>query len=300
MNKTKKSLLIIGFFFLVFITNMVNAEIDKVFYKTWNNNYNLCNITQEIFRTRIETSLPMYNLEILVGGTPVGTDYLGTENVSLFLFSGSFNGGNSSNIFGTFLFEGSGISGTLEGSTYDFGSETVLKGTMVGASKNTDFKSIIQLKVLNDLSGCAMDIYSTEANYDQRISSIESNISILQLWQQTIDDWKDSITDTITNILDQITGNTEQIEQYDKRLYNLEDNAEELEGRVRTLETGSSEIFPSYLNKLSSSYRKKIVCAYGEENHLIGVEGLGWTCGLTYKTSRSGRESVRCRCKRIR
>ncbi len=81
---------------------------------------------------------------------------------------------------------------------------------------------------------------------------------------------------------------------------------EQLETRIEILENHTHEesnevveIFPSYLNKLSSSYRKKIVCAYGEENHLTGIQGLGWNCGFTYKTYRSGRERVRCYCKRM-
>lgn len=97
------------------------------------------------------------------------------------------------------------------------------------------------------------------------------------------------INDFISNIWDAING----IEVID-----YSETLENHDSRLMILETGSSEIFPSYLNKLSSSYRKKIVCAYGEENHLVGVQGLGWNCGFTYKTSR-GRESVRCLCKRM-
>ena len=74
------------------------------------------------------------------------------------------------------------------------------------------------------------------------------------------------------------------------------------EKRIELLENNSTPIkngtLPNYFKYLSSSDRKNIVCGYAEDNRLEHIEDLGWSCDLRYRTSRGGRESVSCRCKR--
>lgn len=108
----------------------------------------------------------------------------------------------------------------------------------------------------------------------------------------TLESWKETITDLLDNFFEVL------FPAYEVQVEEHKDTLQDHKTRLTTLEGDDSEIFPSYLNKLSSSIRKRIVCSYAEENHLTGMQGLGWTCGMTYKTSRSGRVSARCSCKR--
>ncbi|PIN91149.1 hypothetical protein COU57_01750 [Candidatus Pacearchaeota archaeon CG10_big_fil_rev_8_21_14_0_10_32_14] len=73
----------------------------------------------------------------------------------------------------------------------------------------------------------------------------------------------------------------------------------ELDLRVKALENKTQNNTPinsPYLKYLSSSDRKNIICGYAQDNHLTSYEDLGWHCDMTYTTSRSGRESVKCKC----
>ena len=135
-----------------------------------------------------------------------------------------------------------------------------------------------ETSIIADRSGIAL----LDGFYIYRQSDYEIRISTLESWQKTINNTLTSIQNSITTILNTLTG-------HNTRITNLEN---------QTPGNNSQETFPSYLMKLSSSDRKDVVCAYGEENHLYGVQGLGWTCGLTYKTSSSGRVTAKCNCKK--
>jgi len=114
------------------------------------------------------------------------------------------------------------------------------------------------------------------------LEEIESRVSALEIW-------KDTITETIADIWLSITG-----------LITLTDNHE---ARITALESQApitnNETFPEYLNYLSSSDRKKIICGYGENHRLNSTTALGYACTLEYKTYSSGRETVKCKCKKI-
>jgi len=142
------------------------------------------------------------------------------------------------------------------------------------------------------VGGCSVEegyLILDENDFEERISSLES-------WKQTIDDWKDTISDLIQNIIDVLLPTTNAI------LEEQNDTIQDHEQRLSSLEDfgGSGDIFPDYLRRLSSSQRKKVVCAYAEDKGLFGIEGLGWTCGLTYKKYSSGRIKARCSCKKTR
>ena len=151
-------------------------------------------------------------------------------------------------------------------------------------------------------------IEETDNNYEQRILNLENNqttqqqninnlllnqtlqnqkILALETWKQAIEDWKESITTTLSDVSDAITGLITKTDNLEERISALENKSSE-----------SNETFPSYLMTLSSTTRKNIICAYAEENYLYAINGLGWNCGLTYKTSNSGRVSVKCSCKK--
>jgi len=128
-----------------------------------------------------------------------------------------------------------------------------------------------------------------KSNNSAKISNLETDVSTLQSWQQTIDDWKLTIDDTITNIWIAITGLVTTTDDHEVRIETLEN------------QTGytPNQTFPDYLNYLSSTDRKKIVCGYAEDNRLTEITDLGYDCTLTYRTYRSGRERVSCRCRRL-
>lgn len=123
---------------------------------------------------------------------------------------------------------------------------------------------------------------------NQRISALEENVSVLQFWQQTIENWKSTITETIDTILTTITGLVTTIDDHEKRITNLENETSQ----------NNTNNFPNYFKYLTASDRKKMVCGYAEDNHLGHIEDLGYSCDLTYRTSNTGKVSVRCSCER--
>ena len=107
----------------------------------------------------------------------------------------------------------------------------------------------------------------------------EERISALESWKETVDDFIDS-------------------------LFGLFDDHDE---RIESLESSSSgggsggssnETFPQYLDYLSASDRKKIICGYAEDNHLESISDLGYDCTLTYRQTSRG-ETASCRCKKL-
>ena len=60
-----------------------------------------------------------------------------------------------------------------------------------------------------------------------------------------------------------------------------------------------TDILFFFLEFLSSSWKKKMVCGYMEENHLELYDSLGLSCTATYRILSSGRERVTCRCESV-
>lgn len=129
---------------------------------------------------------------------------------------------------------------------------------------------------------------SPGSDFDIRLSGLES-------WKQTIDDWKDSITIQLSDLLLSLTGLTTGLESQSETIDSQNLRISQLESSF--VPNQSEQTFPDYLQYLSSSDRKKIVCGYAEDNRIEYIEDLGWSCDLTYKTYSSGRERVSCRCK---
>jgi len=120
-----------------------------------------------------------------------------------------------------------------------------------------------------------------EDNHEQRLSILES--------------WRQTVNSLIQNIVDVFMPTTNAVlEEQNNTMKNFAERISALENKP----SGNNETFPSYLMTLSLSTRKDIVCAYAQENHLYAIQGLGWNCGLTYKTSNSGKVSVKCSCKK--
>jgi hypothetical protein len=119
-------------------------------------------------------------------------------------------------------------------------------------------------------------------NYDQRISALESI-------QQTIMGTLNSIQTSISNIFLALTGHTTQIDNQETRISSLENQTP----------SNINGTLPNYFKYLSSTDRKNIICGYAEDNHLTHIEELGWSCDVTYRQLRNGRETSSCRCKKI-
>ncbi|MAG07480.1 hypothetical protein CMI46_01545 [Candidatus Pacearchaeota archaeon] len=104
-----------------------------------------------------------------------------------------------------------------------------------------------------------------------------------------LEQWKDSILLTILDILDSITGLVSVSDDHEERLEFLES---------LNVNGSSGEPFPQFLNYLSSSDRKRIVCGYGKDVRAERIEELGWGCNFIYKETSRG-ERVSCRCRRL-
>jgi hypothetical protein len=66
--------------------------------------------------------------------------------------------------------------------------------------------------------------------------------------------------------------------------------------RFGTTEIPECPFFPSYLETIPGTMREKIVCHYGKTNHLHHIEGLDYTCDITYKLDNSGEETDKADC----
>ncbi len=124
------------------------------------------------------------------------------------------------------------------------------------------------------------DTFDLVIEFEENISRLHNDVSLLMSWKQII---TDSILDISTSITELFT----KTDNHEDRIIILEDKTLILQNQT----------FPNYLNYLSSSDRKKIVCGYAEENRLTHIEELGYNCDLTYRTYSSGRERISCRCK---
>lgn len=129
---------------------------------------------------------------------------------------------------------------------------------------------------------------SNRQDYKNRISALESNMTLLQSWKQTI-------STTITNLIATITGHTTEIDNQETRIVALESSGGGSGGSG-----GNASVSKNYFKYLSSSDRKSIVCGYGEDNHLTSISDLGFNCTITYRTSRNNVTSTTCKCKEIK
>lgn len=143
---------------------------------------------------------------------------------------------------------------------------------------------------IRDSLGCSAYVPFENHTLD-KIRKLEYNkcrIEAISLIQQrrvsTLETWKETISETIIEILSTITGLVTQVDA--------------LEDCCNGLPTGAGT-WQNFKNYIRSSTRKKMVCDYAEAERLEHIEELGYSCDLTYKTYRSGRERVRCRCKRV-
>lgn len=97
-------------------------------------------------------------------------------------------------------------------------------------------------------------------------------------------------------ILTTLADHTKKIDTLTNKTNNQESRISRLENQ--TLQTPNITIL-NYFKYLSSSDRKNIVCGYTEDNHLEHIEDLGWSCDITYRQSRNGKETSSCKCKKI-
>ncbi len=125
--------------------------------------------------------------------------------------------------------------------------------------------------------------YGLVTYQNEQIGEVEARVGVLETWKKTI-------SVTINNMLATLTSQGNSIKNHENRIKVLENSF--------VSEQNSTEEFPQYLDYLSSSDRKAIVCGYGEDNHLNSFSELGWNCTFTYKQTSRG-ETVRCKCGKI-
>ena len=114
----------------------------------------------------------------------------------------------------------------------------------------------------------------------EEAEDLEKRVSVLELWKSGADLF---LIDLFSSISDLFSISSD----HETRLDVLESNTGELGAAT-----------PNYFKYLSSSDRKKIVCGYGEDNHLEHYEDLGWSCNFAYRETSRG-ERVSCRCSQI-
>ncbi len=136
--------------------------------------------------------------------------------------------------------------------------------------------------ILEDNSEKISSIEQNQSYQFQRISSLESNMTLLQSWKQTI-------TDTITSILNTLTGHNTRI----SKLENSTSNGTTIINNTTIIVSNGTN---PYLKYLGSSDRKNMVCGYAVSNHLTTISDLGWVCNITYKQTSRG-ETSSCKCK---
>jgi len=120
---------------------------------------------------------------------------------------------------------------------------------------------------------------------DARISSLESNVSLLLSWQQTINNTLTTIQSSITTILNTLTGHTTQIN-------NLNKSVTKLENQTPVTPNGTW----AYCKYLSLTERKNIVCGSAIDSNMTHKEDCEVSCDITYKSH--GKPS--CKCKEIK
>ena len=135
-----------------------------------------------------------------------------------------------------------------------------------------------QVAVNDTLNPVAVEIFGDGGRV---VYSQDNRISLLESWQQSVNNTLQTIQTTLASILTTLTGHT-------SRLTNLE-NQQPL------IQNGT---IPNYFKYLSSSDRKNIVCGYGKDSHLTNVTDLGLNCLITYRNTSRG-ESASCRCKQV-
>ena len=145
---------------------------------------------------------------------------------------------------------------------------------VAGAPPFEDFEELIEEALADDI--------------DARVENLEEDLSLLE---EGILDLLDAINYLIQEFIPAVGRGFEELEgevrNNDDRLDNLEN--------ITPSEDGLSKF---YLNYVSSSTKRKMVCGYAQENHLDHYEDLNLSCDLKYRTLRNGKERVSCKCKR--
>jgi len=141
----------------------------------------------------------------------------------------------------------------------------------------------------DDLYGYGLLVVNTSFNLstnnslfelESRVTELENKVSLLESWKNTIDLIITSIQESIQGLL--------------IKTDNLENNLANLKNNITSSPSNFNS--SSYLQYLSASDRRKMVCGFAEDNHLEIINDLGYDCELTYTQLRSGNERVRCRC----
>lgn len=170
-------------------------------------------------------------------------------------------------------------------------SGKTINGVFSGELIDLEFDSEYGSYTLYTCEGfCHADFYyefaeESENDHEERISTLES-------WRGLMEEWRDALFSSLSDLIDRVDALTERVEQNEEDIAELKENS----GSATTIEINGTH---PYFKYLSSSYRKKMVCGFAEENRLEHLEDLGWSCDLTYKTYSGGRERVRCSCDRI-
>ena len=277
-------LLIISLFLMIFMVGSVNAN-QRFFFRGGPAKVNVEPIYTHQFSIFDEKSDDLFTI------------YINNLNTSFVLNSGM---GLDNSVVGRFSFEysnqkfkgeGRGIVKTYMGSDKD----TIMNNSaMEFPSVNlvSDKGSIINGHFKITFAPNGYNLYEFEGvlnDNEERISALEDDILYLD---SKISEWKDSITNTISDIWTAITGHTDRIEE-------LENATAPSGGGGGGGGSATNKTFPEYLNYLSSSDRKKIVCGYGETHRLTHLEGLEYSCDFEYKNLSSGKERVSCKCKNL-
>lgn len=141
-------------------------------------------------------------------------------------------------------------------------------------------------------SNASVDLTIINSN----ISSLSQRVTLLQSWQQTINN-------TINIILTTLSGQTSKIDtlgnktdNQDLRIIKLENKTNQNNTIIINNTTVINSNLPNYFKYLSSTDRKNVVCGYAEDNNLTQLTDLGWNCTITYRTTR-GRTTSTCKCK---
>jgi len=249
------------------------------------NGYNLADFTIDI--TKLKSVIDINHLnQIPTTGFP-------TLNANLVLDK---NSNQPMNFYGSFnsiqLFQGRDYYG-LYASNNDYNAYGYFD--LVGEDGKSSIRGKIKINfeydyVYENFSYCESDndgyliLEDDNNNYDSRISALES-------WKQTINNTLTTLQNSITSIINTLTGHNTRISK--------------LENQTQTNETtiiNNTTIIVSngtnpYLKYLSSSDRKNMLCGYAEDKRLTSINDLGFTCIVTYKQLRNGKETSTCKCK---
>jgi len=203
---------------------------------------------------------------------------------------------------------------TIDGKVYSQNkNDTTERGYLYlcgNNSKNIEIEEIMErsgtyvtyhlISAEGDVLNINLDIYLNSKNNDGygqltfegiliENSSYEKRISALESWQQSINNTIITLQNSITSILNTLTGHNTRI----STLENSTSNGTTIINNTTIIMNNGNN---PYLNYLSSSQRKSMVCGYAEDNSLTTLNDLGWNCTITYKTTR-GRTTSTCKCK---